>query len=219
MKRYALPPLYLIADRATCGDRSLFDVLARALDAGVRLVQLREKALSRDALKALSERVLSLIARYDAMLLINESQLYTASATDVAVQIGAQGVHLPSGALPRAIRRRVASLSCRTFLIGYSAHTHAELDRAAGADFVTYSPIFTPGSKPGYNGAKAGLTGLAHAVTHTHLPVYALGGITPTRASKCRKTGCAGVAAMSGILTAKDPGKAVCEFLAAWREN
>ena len=52
------PPLYLIADRATCGDRPLLDVLARALDAGVRLVQLREKALDRDALEALAEQVL-----------------------------------------------------------------------------------------------------------------------------------------------------------------
>lgn len=201
----SLPPLYLIADRATCGDRPMLDVLARALDAGVRLVQLREKALDRDKLKALGEKVLSLVARYDARLLIN-------TAVDIAVQIGAQGVHLPGGALPRAVRDRVGS----SFLIGYSAHTHAELDCAGGADFVTYSPIFTPGSKTGYDGVEAGLEGLANAVAHSHLPVYALGGITPKRAAKCRTTGCAGVAVMSGILAARDPAKAVCEFLKAW---
>ena len=72
----SLPPLYLIADRATCGDRPMMDVLARALDAGVRLVQLREKALDRDVLEALAEQVLSLVARYDAMLLINCSSRY-----------------------------------------------------------------------------------------------------------------------------------------------
>lgn len=200
-----MPPLYLIADRATCGDRPMLDVLVRALDAGVWLVQLREKALDRDKLKALGEKVLSLVARYDARLLIN-------TAVDIAVQIGAQGVHLPGGALPRAVRDRVGS----SFLIGYSAHTHAELDCAGGADFVTYSPIFTPGSKPGYDGVEAGLEGLANAVAHSHLPVYALGGITPKRAAKCRTTGCAGVAVMSGILAARDPAKAVCEFLKAW---
>ena len=183
----------------------MLDVLVRALDAGVWLVQLREKALDRDKLKALGEKVLSLVARYDARLLIN-------TAVDIAVQIGAQGVHLPGGALPRAVRDRVGS----SFLIGYSAHTHAELDCAGGADFVTYSPIFTPGSKPGYDGVEAGLEGLANAVAHSHLPVYALGGITPKRAAKCRTTGCAGVAVMSGILAARDPAKAVCEFLKAW---
>ena len=201
----ALPPLYLIADRATCGDRPMMDVLARALDAGVRLVQLREKALDRDVLEALAEQVLSLVARYDAVLLIN-------LAADIAVKIGAQGVHLPGDALPQAVRDRVGS----SFLIGYSTHTHAELDCAGGADFVTYSPIFTPGSKPGYDGVEAGLAGLANAVAHSRLPVYALGGITPSRAARCRTTGCAGVAVMSGILAARDPARAVCEFLKVW---
>ena len=202
----SLPPLYLIADRATCGDRPMLDVLARALDAGVRLVQLREKALDRDVLEVLAEQVLSLVARYDAVLLINESR------ADIAVQIGAQGVHLPGGALPQGVRDRVEP----SFLIGYSTHTYAELDCAGGADFVTYSPIFTPGSKPGYDGVEAGLEGLANAVAHSRLPVYALGGITPKRAARCRTTGCAGVAVMSGILAANDPAKAVCEFLKAW---
>lgn len=201
----SLPPLYLIADRATCGDRPMLNVLARALDAGVRLVQLREKNLDRDVLEALAEQVLSLTARYDAMLLIN-------SAADIAVQIGAQGVHLPGDALPRAVRDRIGP----SFLIGYSTHTCAELDCADGADFVTYSPIFTPGSKPGYDGVEAGLAGLANAVAHSRLPVYALGGITPSRAAKCRTTECAGVAVMSGILAARDPARAVCEFLKAW---
>ena len=201
----SLPPLYLIADRATCGDRPMLDVLARALDAGMRLVQLREKNLDRDVLEALAEQVLSLTARYDAMLLIN-------AAADIAVKLGAHGVHLPGGALPRAVRDRIGP----SFLIGYSTHTCAELDCADGADFVTYSPIFTPGSKPGYDGVEAGLAGLANAVAHSRLPVYALGGITPSRAAKCRTTGCAGVAVMSGILAARDPARAVCEFLKAW---
>ena len=183
----------------------MMDVIARALDAGVRLVQLREKALDRDVLEALAEQVLSLTVRYDAMLLIN-------SVADIAVRIGAQGVHLPGDALPRAVRDRVGP----SFLIGYSTHTCTELDCADGADFVTYSPIFIPGSKPGYDGVEAGLAGLANAVAHSRLPVYALGGITPSRAAKCRTTGCAGVAVMSGILAARDPAKAVREFLKAW---
>ncbi len=202
---FSIPPLYLIADRATCGDRPMLDVLARAMDAGVRLVQLREKNLDRDVLEALAEQVLSLVARYDAMLLIN-------AVADIALKIGAQGVHLPGGTLPRAVRDRVGP----SFLIGYSAHTYAELDCADGADFVTYSPIFTPRSKPGYDGVEVGLAGLANAVKYSRLPVYALGGITPDRAAKCRTTECAGVAVMSGILAAKDPTKAVCEFLKVW---
>ena len=206
-----MTPLYLIADRATCGAHPLLDVLARALDAGVRLVQLREKALRRDALEALTDRVLSLTVRYDARLLIN-------SAAEVALKLGAQGVHLPTDRSPRAIRDWALSRGARDFLIGYSAHALAELDRAEGADFVAYSPIFAPGSKPGYDGAHVGLDGLARAVTHSPVPVYALGGMTPSRTSRSRATGCAGVAAMSGILAATDPGRAAREFLMAWEK-
>ena len=206
-----MTPLYLIADRATCGARPLLDVLAQALDAGVRLVQLREKALCRDALRALADRVLALTARYDAMLLIN-------SAAEVALEIGAQGVHLPSDSSPKGARDWALSRGARDFLIGYSAHAHAELDRAEGADFVAYSPIFAPGSKPGYAGANVGIKGLAQAVTHSPVPVYALGGMTPSRTYRCRATGCAGVAAMSGILAAADPGNAAREFLTAWKK-
>ena len=84
--------------------------------------------------------------------------------------------------------------------------------------FVAYSPIFAPGSKPDYDGAIVGLDGLARAVTHSPVPVYALGGMTPSRTSRSRATGCAGVAAMSGILAATDPGRAAREFLMAWEK-
>ena len=201
-----LPTLYLIADQATCGDRSMLDVLEQALDAGLRLVQLREKALDEVALRAVAEDVLVLTARYEAALVIN-------SAAEVAAQVGAQGVHLPSSESAKAIREQFGS----SFLIGYSAHSHAELNRAEGADFVTYSPVFTPGSKPGFDGVEVGLGGLQNAVNYTPLSVYALGGITPERTAACRETGCVGVAVMSGILAAGDPAKAVRKFLRAWK--
>ena len=200
-----LPSLYLIADQATCGDRPMLDVLERALDGGVKLVQLREKAFDRAALMRAAEGVLVLTARYEAVLVIN-------SVSEVATQIGAQGVHLPGSESPKAIRTQFGS----SFLIGYSAHSHAELDNADGADFGTYSPVFTPGSKPGYNGAEVGVTGLQEAVNYTDLPIYALGGITPERTPRCRAAGCVGVAVMSGILAADDPRKAVHEFLKMW---
>ena len=200
-----LPPLYLIADQATCGERPMLEVLARALDGGVRLVQLREKMLDDSDLMDVAGDVLTLTQNYDAMLMIN-------SAVNVATKVGAQGVHLPRDGSPEAIRKQFES----PFLIGYSAHSHAELDRAGRADFVTYSPVFAPGSKPGYDGDKVGVDGLQEAVSHTQLPVYALGGITPARAVMCRDAGCAGVAVMSGILAAQDPEKVTRQFIHVW---
>ena len=199
------PPLYLIADQATCGDRPILDVLVRALDGGVRLVQLREKKLDQLALVRVAEKMLVLTQQYDAILVIN-------SAVDVAKEIGAQGVHLPRDSSPEAIRGQFES----PFVIGYSAHSLGELDGAVGADFVTYSPIFMPGSKPDYDGDEVGLEGLQKAVAYTQLLVYALGGITPERVERCRDAGCVGVAVMSGILAAENPEKATQDFLDRW---
>ena len=201
-----LPSLYLIADRATCGARDLEPTLEAALEAGVRLVQLREKALGPGELTRLAERVLGLTEAHGARLLIN-------THAQVAGDIGADGVHLPaSGPPPEQIRSQFGE----PFLVGFSAHNLSELARAAsgGADFVTYSPVYSPGSKPA-GAALVGLPGLREAVRTSSLPVYALGGVTPERTPGCRESGAYGVAVMSGILAAEDVGGAVVSYLAA----
>ena len=206
----SLPPLYLIIDRATCAPRSLEGVLARALDAGVRFVQLREKDLDTDALRRLAGNILSLTDACGAHLTIN-------TRAEVAVELGARGVHLPAlGPAPGAVRQKYGN----HLLIGCSTHTLQELERAAegGADFVTYSPTYPPASKPGY-GPAVGLSGLRSAVQTAGLPVFALGGITPGRVPLCRSAGAAGIAVMSGILAAENVEAAVRAYLGAWETS
>lgn len=206
----SLPPLYLIIDRATCAPRSLEGVLARALDAGVRFVQLREKDLDTDALRRLAGNILSLTDACGAHLTIN-------TRAEVAVELGARGVHLSAlGPAPGAVRQKYGN----HLLIGCSTHTLQELERAAegGADFVTYSPIYPPASKPGY-GPAVGLSGLRSAVQTAGLPVFALGGITPGRVPPCRSAGAAGIAVMSGILAAENVEAAVRAYLGAWKTS
>jgi thiamine-phosphate pyrophosphorylase len=226
----SLPPLYLIIDRATCAPRPLEEVLARALDAGVRFVQLREKDLDTDALRRLAGNILSLTDACGAHLTIN-------TRAEVAVELGARGVHLPAlGPAPGAVRQKYGN----HLLIGCSTHTLQELERAAegGADFVTYSPTYPPASKPGY-GPAVGLSGLRSAVQtaclpstpqpacprdagrrrQAGLPVFGLGGITPERVPLCRSAGAAGIAVMSGILAAENIEAAVRAYLGAWETS
>ena len=201
----SLPPLYLIADRATCAPRNLEDVLAEALDAGVRLIQLREKHLEMSELRRLAARLQSRASNYEARLLVN-------THAGLALEIGAAGVHLTSsGPAPRSIRRQYGN----QILIGRSTHNREEFREADGADFVTFSPIYTPGSKPGY-GPGAGPRALRRVAECAALPVYALGGITPDRVAVCRRNGAAGIAVMSGILAAGHVGSAVSAYLEAW---
>ncbi len=85
---------------------------------------------------------------------------------------------------------------------------------AAGADYVTLSPIFLTGSKPGY-GPALGPAALARIARRVGLPVLALGGVGPENARACLSAGAAGVAVMGGVMRAADPGAAVRELLAA----
>ncbi|MDA0749038.1 MAG: thiamine phosphate synthase, partial [bacterium] len=130
----SLSPLYLIADCATCAPRALEDVLREALNAGLRFIQVREKKLETDALRRLTESLLHLAEPFEATLLLN-------TRADLAVELGAQGVHLPaSGVSPTEIRQTFGT----RLLIGCSVHNHTELDRVKDADFATFSPIYTP---------------------------------------------------------------------------
>jgi thiamine-phosphate pyrophosphorylase len=119
---------------------------------------------------------------------------------DAVAVTGAGGVHLPSGGDPRAVRVRLPQ-----GLIGVSAHTPGEAVAliAAGADYVTISPIFLTDSKPGY-GPALGLAGLAAAVAATKGPVVALAGIDAGNARSCLDTGAAGVAVMGEVMRATD---------------
>ena len=201
----SLPPLYLIADRTTCAPRNLEDVLAEALDAGVRLVQLREKQLEMRELRHLAARLQWHASNYEARLLVN-------THAGIARDIGAAGVHLPSsGPAPWTIRQQYGS----HMLIGRSTHNKKEFREAAGADFVTFSPIYSPNSKPGY-GPGTGPRALRRVAQRSSLPVYALGGITPARVAACKRNGAAGIAVMSGILAARHVSSAVRAYLEAW---
>lgn len=200
-----LPSLYLIADRETCAPRDLEDVFAEVLEAGVRLIQLREKQLETRELRRLASRLQKRVERFDALMLVN-------THARLARDIGAAGVHLPAcGPAPSRLRRQYGD----HLLIGRSTHNREECRKAEGADFITISPIYSPGSKPGTGpGAGAGI--LRRARECSPLPVYALGGITPGRVAACKKNGAAGVAVMSGILAADDIPSAVTGYIEAW---
>lgn len=200
-----LPSLYLIADRATCAPRELEDALAEALDAGVRLIQLREKHLESRELRRLASRLHRRVEKYGALMLVN-------THARLARDIGAAGVHLPAyGPASSRIRQQYGN----RLLIGRSTHNREECKDSVGADFITFGPIYRPGSKPGY-GPGAGAAALRRATECSSLPVYALGGITPGRVAACKENGAAGVAVMSGILAADDIPSAVTGYIKAW---
>jgi thiamine-phosphate pyrophosphorylase len=127
---------------------------------------------------------------------------------DVALLVGADGVHLPEAGLTVAQARELLGPDA---LIGRSCHDRAGFAAAdaAGASFATLGPI---GPVPG-KGPPMGADGFARAVEELPLPAYALGGVDAAAAPALVEAGAAGVAVVRAVYDAPDPAAAVAAIL------
>lgn len=196
--------LYLITDRKQTNGRPLAEVVVRAMEGGVTAVQLREKDLPSRQLFDLATELRHVTREYGAKLLINDRP-------DIALAVGADGVHTGAASLPVAVSRRILGAE---MLIGYSAHAVDEAFRAAaaGADFVTFGPVYPTPSKAIY-GAPLGVAKLAAACRSLPIPVFALGGIKEITIPEVMGAGAHGIALISAVMAAPDPAAAAAEFI------
>jgi thiamine-phosphate pyrophosphorylase len=137
----------------------------------------------------------TLTKEYGAKLFINDR-------FDVALAVGADGVHLTQNSIPvGAVRDAVKN----KLMIGVSTHSLREAKEAekGGADFITYGPVFRTTSKVKY-GAPKGLDALKKVSGKMNIPVFALGGVKAGRIEKVKKAGASGVAMISEILKAEN---------------
>jgi len=196
--------LYLITDRRIlAAERDLVDRVRFALAGGVRAVQLREKDLPEAAFLTLARQLRQLTRDHGARLLIN-------GRIALALEIDADGVHLGGGAPPiTEVRRRLGPAK----LIGVSTHRVDEALQAAeaGADFVTFGPVYATPSKLPF-GDPVGLSPLQKVCAASPIPVFALGGVTVSRLADLRQNGCRHVACIGAILGAADPQAAARAF-------
>ena len=180
--------LYAITDRRLCKPKLIQDYVASLLDTGVRAIQLREKDLSDTELRSVAVPINHICKAYSAKLFIN-------SNIGVATDVGVDGVHLPESLLDT-----IQKAKARNLLVGCSVHDLdvAQKMQVAGANFVTYSPIYPTMSKPN---PAVGLKSLRRVVGALDIPVFALGGITPSKVPECLNSGAFGVAAMSSVMS------------------
>lgn len=188
--------LYLITDRKQTAGRKLPAVVTDALRGGLRAVQLREKDLTGCQLFELADELRNITRAYGARLLINDR-------IDIALAVGADGVHLGRGSIPVAAARRILG---GAQLIGYSAHGLAEAQQAEadGADFVTFGPVYSTPSKAAY-GEPLGLARLSEVARSLAIPVFALGGVNISSAHEVMAAGAHGVALISAIIATQNP--------------
>jgi thiamine-phosphate pyrophosphorylase len=179
----------------------LLSLLAQAAQAGVDLLQLREKDLAAGELECLAREAMAAVGASPATR--QATRLLVNSRTDVALAAGCDGVQLTSADVGASAARQIFSGAQRPCVIGMSCHSVAEVSRAAeeGADFAVLGPIFEKNTVPGI--APLGLAKFAEACRKAAevrrarpMPVLALGGVTLENAQACLDAGAAGIAAI-----------------------
>lgn len=196
--------LYLVTDRQQTAGRSLVSVVGRAVSAGVRAVQLRERDLPIRELLSLS---------LDLQRELSDMQLFINDRVDLAVALGCRGVHLRESSLPAPVVRTLVRPSQLLALSVHSIQGAVAAERD-GADFVVLGPIYDTPSKREY-GAPLGLRVLEQAARAVTIPIFAIGGMTDSRTREVLQAGAFGVAVLSSILNASNVEAATEKFLAA----
>jgi thiamine-phosphate pyrophosphorylase len=188
--------LYLITDRNVLAPGiSIEAAVEEALTGGIRAVQLREKDLGIRDLLRIAYSLRGVTARYGAKLFIN-------GRVDVALAVGADGVHLGATDIPVQAARKAAGGG---MLIGASTHSVQEVRKAEqeGADFVTLGPVYETPSKLRY-GKPIGIRPLRNLREEVSVPVFAIGGIKRERIEEVVNAGAFGIAVISAVFASGD---------------
>ncbi len=190
----------LVTDRARLASgmpadaaiRCLLAQVRHAADAGIDLVQIRERDLDAGALALLVREAVAATRRTPTRIIVNDR-------LDVALACAADGVHLRGDSMPIAAVRRVAPPK---FLIGRSVHTVEDLPLASGADYLIAGTVF-PSQSKAEAGSVLGVDGLAAIVRASDAPVLAIGGIDADRIPGVAEAGASGIAGI-GLFVRKD---------------
>ena len=200
--------LYLILDERWSSRCLLPEVLREAGQAGVKLVQYRNKTGSMKQAYEVANTLRDIAKEWGMAFMVNDR-------CDLAIAVEADGVHLGQTDLPLTLARDLVG---NDMLIGASTHNPAQVQRATaeGADYLGFGPIFSTGTKLNHDPV-VGIQGMKHIRALTPLPVFAIGGITTESVSELCQAEANGVAVASGILDAVDRQQAFTQFLAPFR--
>ncbi|MBA4374031.1 MAG: thiamine phosphate synthase [Thermodesulfovibrio sp.] len=182
-----LSGIYFITDRTYCS-LPVYDMVSTVLEAGVRIIQYRDKDRTRRELYTEAARLRELTRAHSAILVINDH-------ADIAAAVDADGLHLGQGDLPLKEARKVVG----QMLIGISTHSPAQAGKAEteGADYIGFGPMFHTTTKDA--GTPQGLDNLRLIKQNVSIPVVAIGGISLETAASVFSAGADAIAVATGI--------------------
>lgn len=196
--------LYLVTQREGLSLEAFYQTVFEAVEGGVSVVQLREKGTPAAEFLAIGKKLLKLLRPMGVPLIINDS-------VEIALSIGADGVHLGQGDGSAAEARRILG---KEAIIGLSVET-LEQARAAELlrlDYIAASPVFATPTKTDTS-EPWGIEGLRELCCLTKFPVVSIGGINLSNIEDMILAGSAGACVVSAIINASSPREAARQLL------
>jgi len=179
--------IYFITDRTYCS-LDIVDMVSAVLEAGIRIIQYRDKDRTRREIYHEASRLRELTTMHGAVLIINDH-------ADIAQAVAADGLHLGQDDLPLREARKVF----RKGFIGISTHDAGQARAAeeSGADYIGFGPVFHTTTKDA--GSPKGLDNLRSIKQNVSIPVVAIGGISLETAGAVFEAGADAVAVATAI--------------------
>jgi len=196
--------LCLVADAEAAKGRYLLNLIEKAVNSGVTLVQLRAKELQTREFLQLARQTAELLKGKSIPLIINDR-------IDIALACGAEGVHLGQEDIPLPYARKILGKKKR---IGISVNAVNEAEEAekGGADYLGVGPVYYTPSKRDLK-AILGPSGLKVIRERVKIPILAIGGINAENATDVMSCGVDGIAVISALMEAEDIAGATKELL------
>ncbi|MEI3039266.1 MAG: thiamine phosphate synthase [Victivallales bacterium] len=207
-ERFRNTGLYLVIGHEFTNGRSVLDVLAAAADGGVRTVQLREKNLSGRELTLLAEKFRRKCDELGVLMLMNDH-------VDIALAVGADGVHLGQDDMPLEAARRIAP----ELILGRSTHSveQALEAQAQGADYVNLGPVFPTRTK-NTPVQPLGLEIIRNAAPKLSIPFSVMGGVKEHNIPQLYDAGARIFAMVTELTQADDVAAKARAMRALWEE-
>jgi thiamine-phosphate pyrophosphorylase len=201
-----LSGLYAIIDSQKLGGRKHIEVAGQLVRGGAKAVQLRYKGDDRDELLSISQQLKSLCYESSVLFIVNDY-------LDIALAVGADGLHLGQRDLPIKEARRLLPID---MLLGVSVTTveQAKAAEGGGADYIAVGSMYPTSSKE--TAKVVGLERLRKVREAVSLPLVAIGGINRDNAGEVAAAGADGVAVISAILGAEDMEGAARQLVKAF---
>ena len=194
--------LYLVTDRMRMSTKTLGEAVEQAVIGGCTMVQLREKEILSLDFYVLASEMKKITDRYGIPLIINDR-------IDIAMAVGAAGVHIGQKDIPADIARKVIG---KDMLLGVSAVSAAEAVNAAkaGADYLGVGAMFPTRTKP--DAGFVSMEELGRIRKAVDIPIVVIGGISKENAMLFQPMGIDGLAVVSAVIAQPDIRKSAADL-------